>query len=138
MMEEVKIVIAGARGRMGSEAVKLVEKTSHYTLVAVVDHKHEGKSLKELDGFDVDVPIYTDIDKCFFETNPDVLIDLTTPEIGKIHTKKALLNGVRPVVGTTGFSEADLNELQELTAEKGIGAIIAPNFAIGAILIMKF
>ena len=111
-MEEIKIVIAGARGRMGSEAVKLVGDTAHFSLVAVVDHKHEGKSLKELEGFDVDVPIYTDIDKCFVETKPDVLIDLTTPEIGKIHTKKALLNGVRPVVGTTGFSEEDLKEIE--------------------------
>ncbi|PGT87436.1 MULTISPECIES: 4-hydroxy-tetrahydrodipicolinate reductase [Bacillaceae] len=137
-MSEVKIVIAGARGRMGSEAVKLVEETEHFQLVGVIDHKYEGMRLNELEGFTADVPIYTDIDKCFFETNPDVLIDLTTPEIGKVHTKKALQNGVRPVVGTTGFSEKDLNELQQLTEEKGIGAIIAPNFAIGAILMMKF
>jgi len=137
-MADIKIVIAGARGRMGSEAVKLVEETEHFHLVAVVDHKHEGMRLNQLDGFNVDVPIYTDIDKCFFETSPDVLIDLTTPEIGKVHTKKALAHGVRPVVGTTGFSEEDLKELQQLTEEKGIGAIIAPNFAIGAILMMKF
>ncbi|WP_226666848.1 4-hydroxy-tetrahydrodipicolinate reductase [Metabacillus litoralis] len=137
-MEKIKIVIAGARGRMGSEAVKLVEDTEHFTLVAVVDHKYNGMSLKDISGFEVDVPIYSDIEQCFFETNPDVLIDLTTPEIGKIHTKKALENGVRPVVGTTGFSESDLAELEELTTQNGIGAIIAPNFAIGAILMMKF
>lgn len=45
---------------------------------------------------------------------------------------------MRPVVGTTGFSEADLKELQQLTEEKGIGCIIAPNFAVGAVLMMKF
>ena len=77
------------------------------------------------------------ITECFSETAPDVLIDLTTPEIGKLHTKIALEHGVRPVVGTTGFSESDLNELMELTDEKGIGAIIAPNFALGAVL-MRF
>lgn len=85
-----------------------------------------------------DAFIYTDINACFTETQPDVLIDLTTPEIGKVHTKIALEHGVRPVVGTTGFSEADLKELTSLTEEKGIGAIIAPNFALGAILMMKF
>ena len=137
-MSEIKIVIAGARGRMGTEAVKLVEETKHFQLVAVVDHKYEGMRLNQIEGFTVDVPVYTDIEKCFFETSPDVLIDLTTPEIGKVHTKKALIHGVRPVVGTTGFSEADLKELQQLTEEKGIGGIIAPNFAIGAILMMKF
>lgn len=45
---------------------------------------------------------------------------------------------MRPVVGTTGFSEDDLKELQQLTEEKGIGCIIAPNFAVGAVLMMKF
>ncbi len=137
-MADIKIVIAGARGRMGREAVKLVEETEHFHLVAVVDHKFDGMKLNQIDGFHADVPIYSDIEKCFFETNPDVLIDLTTPEIGKVHTKKALEHGVRPVVGTTGFSEEDLKELEQLTEEKGIGAIIAPNFAIGAILMMKF
>ncbi|MFC0271625.1 4-hydroxy-tetrahydrodipicolinate reductase [Metabacillus herbersteinensis] len=137
-MNKIKIVISGPRGRMGREAVKLVEETEEYELVAVVDHKYEGMLLNELDGFNASVPIYTDIEKCFFEKSPDVLIDLTTPEIGKLHTKLALKNGVRPVVGTTGFSQADLQEIERLTDEKGIGAIIAPNFALGAILMMKF
>ncbi|MED4532167.1 4-hydroxy-tetrahydrodipicolinate reductase [Metabacillus fastidiosus] len=138
IMEKVKIVIAGARGRMGTEAVNLVNETEQFELVGVVDHKHDGKLLSEIEGFHNDVRIYSDIKKCFFETNPDVLIDLTTPEVGKVHTKIALENGVRPVVGTTGFSDSDLKELEKLTEEKGIGAIIAPNFAIGAILMMKF
>lgn len=137
-MDTIKIVIAGPRGRMGREAVKLVEDTAHFTLVGVIDHKYEGQKLSEADDFKSDAIIYTDIDTCFAETKPHVLIDLTTPEIGKIHTKKALEYGVRPVVGTTGFSDADLKELEELTEEKEIGAIIAPNFAIGAILMMKF
>lgn len=50
----------------------------------------------------------------------------------------ALSHGVRPVVGTTGFSETDIEELRRLAEEKELGAIIAPNFAIGAILMMKF
>ena len=50
-MEKTKIVIAGPRGRMGSEAVKLVENTDDYELVAVVDHKHGGEILNELKGF---------------------------------------------------------------------------------------
>ncbi|MEK3808311.1 4-hydroxy-tetrahydrodipicolinate reductase [Metabacillus sp. SLBN-84] len=137
-MEQIKVVIAGPRGRMGREAVKLAEETPHFTLVGAVDHKFGGQTLKEAGDFKSEALIYTDIEACFQETKPDVLIDLTTPEIGKIHTKKALEYGVRPVVGTTGFSDADLKELEQLTEEKGIGAIIAPNFAIGAILMMKF
>lgn len=128
-MKQIKIVIAGPRGKMGKEAVKLVQETEHFQLVGVIDR---------IQMFSEGVDTYTDPVQCFQETNPDVLIDLTTPEAGKIHTKLALENGVRPVVGTTGFTEEDLKELAQLAEEKGIGAIIAPNFAIGAVLMMKF
>ncbi|MCY8509528.1 4-hydroxy-tetrahydrodipicolinate reductase [Bacillus mojavensis] len=136
--ETIKVVIAGPRGRMGQEAVKLAEKTPHFDLVGAVDHTYDQRKLSDVMAVESDALIYTDIHACFTETTPDVLIDLTTPEIGKVHTKVALEHGVRPVVGTTGFSEADLKELTTLTEEKGIGAIIAPNFALGAVLMMKF
>ncbi|WP_453995467.1 4-hydroxy-tetrahydrodipicolinate reductase [Bacillus nitroreducens] len=138
-MESVKIVIAGPRGRMGKEAVALVQETENFTLVGVIDHKNNGKLLSEIDGFsNVDVPVYTDILEAFNETNPDVLIDLTTPEVGKYHTEVALQHGVRPVVGTTGFTKEELERLSKLAEEREIGAIIAPNFAVGAVLMMKF
>lgn len=136
--DTIKIAIAGPRGRMGSEAVKLVEDTAHFELVGAIDRTYNREKLSDVMTSSSDAVIYTDITECFSETSPDVLIDLTTPEIGKLHTKIALEHGVRPVVGTTGFSESDLNELMELTDEKGIGAIIAPNFALGAVLMMKF
>ncbi|MBK4203415.1 4-hydroxy-tetrahydrodipicolinate reductase [Bacillus spizizenii] len=136
--ETIKVVIAGPRGRMGQEAVKLTERTPQFDLVGAIDHTYDQQKLSDVMSVESDALIYTDIRACFTETQPDVLIDLTTPEIGKVHTKIALEHGVRPVVGTTGFSEADLKELTSLTEEKGIGAIIAPNFALGAVLMMKF
>ncbi|WP_141433316.1 4-hydroxy-tetrahydrodipicolinate reductase [Bacillus sp. 03113] len=138
-MEKIKIVIAGPRGRMGREAVKLVQDTENYELVAVLDHKYNGKQLSEIEGFSgLEIPIYSDIEACFQEVKPAVLIDLTTPEVGMYHTKTALTYGVRPVVGTTGFSPEDLKELEGLCSEKELGCIIAPNFALGAVLMMKF
>ncbi|WP_332630143.1 4-hydroxy-tetrahydrodipicolinate reductase [Halalkalibacter flavus] len=138
-MSEVKIVVAGPRGNMGKEAVKMVTNTEAFTLIAAVDSKHDGMKLSELDGFHgIDVPIYTDMQQCFEENDIDVLIDLTAPTFGKKHMQIAFENGVRPVVGTTGFTEEDITELRTTAEEKGIGAIIAPNFAIGAILMMKF
>src|SRR5699024_5460533 len=93
----------------------------------------------DLAGFNgIDAPIYTDIADCLQNVDADVLVDLTIPETGYIHTKTALQYGVRPVVGTTGFSQEQLNELQQLATDKELGCIIAPNFAIGAILMMKF
>lgn len=138
-METVKIVIAGPRGRMGKEAVLMVNETKHFELVAVIDRKNNGGNLSEVDGFSgISAPIYSDIKECLQSVQADVLVDLTTPEVGMHHTVTALQHGVRPVVGTTGFSQDDLAELEALCNKTGLGCIIAPNFAIGAILMMKF
>ncbi|MBB6444681.1 4-hydroxy-tetrahydrodipicolinate reductase [Bacillus benzoevorans] len=137
-MGNTKIVIAGPRGRMGSEAVKLVERTENFELAAVIDHKHNGKLLSELGVSTLAVPVYSDIIECLNVVKPDVLIDLTTPEVGMYHTKTALSLGVRPVVGTTGFTKENLAELETLCRERELGCVIAPNFALGAVLMMKF
>jgi 4-hydroxy-tetrahydrodipicolinate reductase len=138
-MNKIKIVVAGPRGRMGQEAVSLVHNTEHFELVGVLDRKNNGGNLSDLDGFNgISAPIYSDIEECLHELRPDVLIDLTTPEVGMKHAVTALKSGVRPVVGTTGFSKEDLEELNRLCQEKELGCIIAPNFAVGAILMMKF
>jgi 4-hydroxy-tetrahydrodipicolinate reductase len=138
-MEKIKIIIAGPRGRMGREAVSLVNRTEQFELLAAVDHKNDGMKLSDLEGFPgLDVPVYTDIEKCLQETSADVLVDLTTPVTAMRHTKTALTYNVRPVVGTTGFSKSDLEELETICCEKQLGCIIAPNFAIGAVLMMKF
>lgn len=139
MENKIKIVIAGPRGKMGNEAVKMVSNTDHFELVAVVDSRNNGKLLSEIELENTaPVPIFEDMDACFTELNPDVLIDLTTPKFGKKHMEIAFAHNVRPVVGTTGFSDADIALLREISEEKRLGAIIAPNFAIGAILMMKF
>lgn len=139
-MESIKIIIAGPRGRMGSEAVKLVTNTEHFELAAAVDYKYDGMMLSDLPGFQAarNVPVYGDLKQCLENVSADVLIDLTVPEVGMQHAKTALEYNVRPVVGTTGFTQENLTELQQICHEKEIGCIIAPNFAIGAVLMMKF
>ncbi len=133
------MVIAGPRGRMGSEAVKLAAETPGFELVAVLDRKNDGKKLGDIGYFPLsEVPVYSDIEECLQSVKADVLVDLTVPEAGMQHARAALVHNVRPVIGTTGFSREDLEELKGLSAEKGLGCIIAPNFAIGAILMMKF
>ncbi|KGR85545.1 dihydrodipicolinate reductase [Ureibacillus massiliensis 4400831 = CIP 108448 = CCUG 49529] len=136
----IRVAIAGARGRMGSEAVKAVSNKEGMELVAALDYKHVGDSLGELAMFppQLNVPIYTNLTQLIEDEKPDVLIDLTNPESVYEHTKEALLHNVRPVVGTTGFTDSQLEELKNLSENNKVGCIIAPNFAIGAILMMKF
>jgi len=138
-MDTVKVVIAGPRGKMGSEAIKMVTETPHFDLVAVVDSRNNGKTLEEIEEMPaLPIKIYEDMNQCFMENETDVLIDLTTPRFGRLHMETAFHHGVRPVVGTTGFTTSDIDELRRICEEKKLGAIIAPNFAIGAILMMKF
>ncbi|WP_043934872.1 4-hydroxy-tetrahydrodipicolinate reductase [Bacillus sp. EB01] len=137
--KNIKIVIAGPRGRMGQEAVKLVAETPGFELIAVLDRSNNGLTLGQIGSFPLkEVPVFSDIEECLQSVDADVLVDLTVPEAGMHHARTALTHNVRPVVGTTGFTEADLKELEQLSSEKGLGCIIAPNFAIGAVLMMKF
>ncbi|SDH41607.1 4-hydroxy-tetrahydrodipicolinate reductase [Alteribacillus bidgolensis] len=139
MAANTKIIIAGPRGKMGKEAVHLVHETEEFQLVAAVDSKNNGLTIKELPGMpDENAFIYDDMQTCLEEMEADVLIDLTTPTAGKHHLELALDHHVRPVVGTTGFTPEDITRLRKKAEEKEIGAIIAPNFAVGAVLMMKF
>lgn len=135
----INIIVAGPRGQMGQEALRLIDRESKLQLVACIDRKNDGKNVANIPSLpDIDAPIYTDAKTCLEQVKAHILLDLTIPETGYKHTKLALENNIRPVVGTTGFSVEQINELTILANEQKTGAIIAPNFAIGAILMMKF
>lgn len=138
-METIKVIVAGPRGKMGSEALKMIDREQHLSLSACIDRKYDGLNVKDIQELpDLDAVIYTDAEACLNDVEADVLIDLTTPDNGYTHTKLALNSGVRPVVGTTGFTQEQLQELTDLAEEKQLGTVIAPNFAIGAVLMMQF
>ncbi|PJK17754.1 4-hydroxy-tetrahydrodipicolinate reductase [Chryseomicrobium excrementi] len=126
----IRIALAGPRGKMGKEALELIQNTTDFELVGLLDSR-ETDALQNYS-------VFTSIDELFLQTKPDVFVDLTTPELAMKHTMTALHYGVRPVVGTTGFTEQDLKTLEKECKEKTLGCIIAPNFSIGAILMMKF
>jgi len=136
----IRVAIAGPRGKMGQNAVHTVMRDDKMELVAVFDYKNIAPNLAQYKEFDAtySVPVFSSIQTLFETVQADVFVDLTVPEAGFIHTKAALFAGVRPVVGTTGFTESQLQELRYLSESAGIGCIIAPNFSIGAVLMMKF
>ncbi|HLR01458.1 MAG TPA: 4-hydroxy-tetrahydrodipicolinate reductase [Virgibacillus sp.] len=135
-----KLIVAGPRGKMGSEAIHMIMDEPSFELVACLDRKNDGKRLGDiLPSFNQStVPIYTDIQKCLEFADADVLVDLTEAESGYKHAKHAIEHHVRPVVGTSGLTENQLKELEQMGNEAGLGTIIAPNFAIGAVLMMQF
>lgn len=136
----IKVVIAGARGRMGTAAVEAIPKVEGMKIVAALDYKYEGLFLHgdQVSEDQNGIPIYTSFDLLVKETNPDVLLDLTNPEVVYENMHKAISYGIRPVVGTSGLSFEDIEKIKEFANDNEVGGIIAPNFSIGAVLMMKF
>ena len=140
--KKIRVVVSGALGRMGSAAVKtFIENAESFELKAGVvrDLEHIDPKIKqELEGMNISL---IDNLRDYFEQNRDevdVLVELTTPDSVFENSKLALENNVRPVIGATGLSDEDIQELAKLSSMHGIGTIVAPNFALGAILMMKF
>src|SRR5699024_9817543 len=98
-----------------------------------------GKKLNDIhDNTTLEAPIFEDPTICFETVEADVFIDLTIPQVGYTNTKIALEHKVHAVVGTSGFSDEQLADLTKLAEKQGVGCIVAPNFALGAVLMMVF
>ena len=136
----IRVAIGGPRGKMGQEAVHTIMNNENMELVAVLDHKEIGELLSESPEFPAsyDVPVFLELESLITIIRPDVFLDLTTPHQVFEHTKLCLQNNVRPVIGTTGFSDEQLRHCTTLAKNNQLGCIVAPNFAIGAVLMMKF
>ncbi|MFN8392431.1 MAG: 4-hydroxy-tetrahydrodipicolinate reductase [Bdellovibrionota bacterium] len=115
----VRVLVNGSKGKMGQEVVRAVGEDPQLELVGSTDVddnlKHAIEALR-----------------------PDVVVDFTTAAAGVANAELILALGVHPVIGTSGFKEPDVKRLQSVAADKNLGGVIAPNFAIGAVLMMKF
>lgn len=137
--ERIKVAVVGARGRMGREVVKMVLEDESLQLVAAVSPSSGPIDAGNLAGKpDTGVLVSSTLEQALGGAKADVLVDFTVPQAAYGNTKTAIEYGVRPVIGTTGFTPDQIVELDELCKQKGIGGLIAPNFSIGAILMMKF
>lgn len=139
MDRKIRVAVIGASGRMGREVVKTVLTESDMELVAGINRSSGPIDLGKMVGLEeCGIKMSNDLELALTESKPDVLVDFTGPQTAFSHTSLAIRLGIRPVMGTTGFTPQDIAELDKQCQEKGIGGIIAPNFSIGAILMMKF
>lgn len=115
----IKIIINGANGKMGR------------TTVAAIAHEKELRLIATTNRND-------DLTKVIKTHQADVVIDWTVPASVFDNAQKIIDAGARPVIGTTGLTPDQIKILSEKCAAKKIGGIIAPNFSIGAILMMKY
>jgi len=114
----IKVGVLGSRGRMGSEVVKAVTEAQDLELVAQLDL---GDSLDSL-----------------VSSGAQVVVDFTTPDSVMANLEFLIKNNISAVVGTTGFDDARISQIKSLLASSKSGVLIAPNFAIGAVLMMEF
>ncbi len=119
MAETISVAVAGAGGRMGRETVAAIQAEPDLELVAEIGR---GDNLADV----------------LAETKPVVLVDFSVPDNIVDSIETALIAGVVPVVGTTGLSQSDIAIVRELCCQYELGALVAPNFAIGAVLLMRF
>lgn len=135
----IRIVVSGAAGRMGREVVKAVIGDEDTLLVGAVDKWGAGRDAGEVAGCEAAmVSITENLAETLKICGAEVAVDFSTPASVMENIKTMVAAKVCPVVGTTGLKEDDLAAIDELAKSSGVPIFIAPNFAIGAVLMMRF
>ena len=119
----INIAVCGANGKMGQEVIKAVKAAQDMTLVAKIDI-NDGE--------------FTSIKDAKNSVNIDILVDFTQPKSIYENALYCLNNNINIVIGTTGLSDSQIDELKKLSDSAKTGCFIAPNFSTGAVLMMKF
>ena len=135
-----RVVVAGAAGRMGRAAVRTIARRDDMVLVGALGRAAGvGQDAGTLAGMGpVSVPVTTGLADVFLAGRPTVLVDLSRGDAVAAHAEAALDHHVPVVIGATGGPDADVARLRERSRADQIGVLLAPNFALGAILMMEF
>lgn len=135
-MSAIRVLVCGS-GRMGTEVLAGVCRAADLVPVGVLEKFARSDATPLPDGSG-SVPLGADPESLIAATRPDVLIDFTFHDWTEQVAPVAVGAGVRPVIGTTGLTDEFVQRLTGLCRERGLGAVIAPNFAVGAVLMMHF
>ncbi len=140
----IPVVVNGALGQMGREVIKAVSQAADMMLVGAVDLNPEylGQDIGEIIGIGaLEVPVLNELQSVLVlatqEKVQGVMVDFTHPNSVYENTRSAIAYGVRPVVGTTGLSDQQLQDLAEFAEKASTGTLIIPNFSIGIVLLQQ-
>ncbi len=137
-MTKLKICVAGATGWAGSELSKGIAGADDMELVAAVSRSHAGKTLGDVLGIKgLDALIFETAEQAI-KTDPDVFVEYTKPDVAKQHVLSALRNGAHVVIGTSGLSNEDYDEIDAVAREAKRGVLAVGNFALTVVLLQKF
>jgi 4-hydroxy-tetrahydrodipicolinate reductase len=140
----IPVVVNGAVGKMGREVIKAVASAEDMILVGAVDRHpdYQGQDIGEVVGCGaLEVPILSDLQSVLVlatqEKVQGVMVDFTHPKSVYENTRSAIAYGVRPVIGTTGLSPAQIQDLGDFAEKASTGCLIIPNFCIGVVLLQQ-
>jgi 4-hydroxy-tetrahydrodipicolinate reductase len=137
-MSKLKICVAGATGWAGSELSKGIFGSVDMELVAAISRSHAGKTLGEAIGMEgLNTPIFETVENAL-KTSPDVFVEYTKPDVAKFHVLSALKSGTHVVIGTSGLSNEDYEEINRVAQEVNRGVLAVGNFALTVVLLQKF
>ncbi len=137
-MAATRVLVIGAAGRMGREVVRAVQAEAELELCGGVEVAAVGQDIGELAGIGpLGLPLSADLEATLRTVRPEVAVVFTSPAATAPTLRTLLANRVAPVVGSTGWYDL-LPEFEQSTRETGVPMFVAPNFAIGAALMMKF
>jgi len=139
MADKIRVAVAGAAGRMGRAAVRAVAAAQDMTLAAALGRERGvGQDAGTVAGTaPLGVTLTAELAD-ILDAKPDVLIEFSPGAAAAEHARAAIPAGVRPVIGATGIGQQDLDGLAALCGAKRVGAVVAPNFAVGAVLMIEF
>jgi len=137
-MNKIQVIICGAAGKMGRSIIKGIALEPDLNISGAIDLINNGEDAGVLAGVEpMGIAVTNNLRELLATREVDVVIDFTSPRSVMDNIHCALRHKVVPVVGTTGIGEAELNTISGWVDGCSTGAIIAPNFAIGAVLMMK-
>ena len=134
-MELIRVVVRGALGRVGREVVNALCRETEIQLVGAVELKVSEDYLPLPDGSGT-VPFSSNLEHILTSCQPQVLVDFTTAQAIMPAVRLAANQGVNLVIGTTGLTADDISEMERLSLAHKVGIVVAPNFALGAVLMM--
>lgn len=137
---QIRIVVAGACGRMGQEVTRWINKQSDMKLVGAHDIDcYEGKDIgRIISGDDSGITIGKNLKTILEKEMPECLVDFTNGKVAPDNILNALTMRIPSIVGATGIDKESLLEIEEKANEYETPVLIAPNFSLGAVLMMKF
>ncbi len=134
----IRVLVNGADGRMGKEVVKAVHADGELEVAGAVSITSVGEDAGELAGLGkLGIVVRNDLAQALEDIKPDVVVDFTTPKAIFGNAKTVLQHGFNMVVGTTGLTAEQRDELSKEADAHHANILVAPNFSVAAVMMMK-